>query len=54
MSAMTCRNIPVETAILDPEAWETPDRLTGDELYFEAGGDHRAGDALSGEREDDR
>lgn len=54
MSAMTRRKIPGEAAILDPEVWETPDRLTGDELYFEAGGDPRMGDVLADEREDDR
>lgn len=54
MTAMTCRNIPAEAAIPDPETWETPDRLTGDELYFEAGGDPRAGEILFDGREDDR
>ena len=54
MSAMTCRKLPAEAAVLDPETWETPDRLTGDDLYFEAGGDPRIGDAGFGEREDER
>ena len=54
MSAMTCRRIPAEPAVLDPEAWETPDRLTGDELYFEAGGDPRTAGDDFGAREDDR
>ena len=54
MSAMTCRSFPIETAILDLEFWDTPDRLTGDELYIEAGGDHRSGQVLFDEQEDDR
>lgn len=53
MNAMT-RDTPTETAILDLEAWEAPDHLTSDELYLEAGGDHRFGDVLPGEREDER
>ena len=48
------RRIPIEAAVLDLEAWEAPDRLTGEELHLEAGGDYRPGDALYEEREDDR
>lgn len=48
------RRIPVEDAILEPEAWEAPERLTSDDLYFVAGGDHRQGHSSFEDREDDR
>ena len=46
------RHIPMETAVLDLEAWEAPDHLTRDEFYLEAGGDLHPVEAF--EREDER
>src|SRR5690606_3870811 len=51
INAMT-RHIPMETAVLDLEAWEAPDHLTRDEFYLEAGGDLHPVEAF--EREDER
>jgi len=53
MNGMT-RDIPTETAVLELETWDTPDHLTDDEFYLETGSACRPGDALFGEREDDR
>ncbi|MBU1386020.1 MAG: hypothetical protein KKG14_01140 [Alphaproteobacteria bacterium] len=47
------RNDP-ELALLDLEAWDSPWRLSEDELYVQAGADHVRNARAVDEREDDR
>lgn len=40
--------------LLDLETWDVPFRLSDEDLYLEAGTDHRAGGHPADDREDDR
>lgn len=47
------RNDP-ELVLLDLETWDSPDRLSEDDLYAQAGADRPCGGRPVDEREDER
>ncbi|MBF0665521.1 MAG: hypothetical protein IR159_08280 [Brevundimonas sp.] len=51
---MTRRRCPTETAMLDRDVLETPDRLTDQDFILETAGQWRAGDWPFEQQEDDR
>jgi hypothetical protein len=47
------RNDP-EPVLLDLDAWDSPAQLSEEDLYLQAGADHRSGGRLADEPEDER